>query len=58
MRKRIEEETMQHIAKYINKRPDTTIDSLFDRFEVDKDGAIDIDELTQMFKELEINVNN
>lgn len=49
---------MQHIAKYINKRPGTTIDSLFDRFEVDKDGAIDIDELTQMFKELEINVNN
>lgn len=58
MRKRIEEETMQHIAKYILKRPGTTIDSLFDRFEVDKDGSIDIDELTAMFKDLDINVNN
>jgi len=58
MRKRIEEETMQHIAKYIAKRPGTTIESLFDRYETDGDGCIDIDELTVMFKELDINVNN
>ena len=58
MRKRIEEETLTHIAKYILKRPDLTVDSLFDRFETDQDGFIDIDELTKMFKELEINVNN
>ena len=49
---------MQHIAKYIAKRPGTTIESLFDRYETDGDGCIDIDELTVMFKELDINVNN
>lgn len=58
MRKRIEEETMTHIARYIAKRPDMTVDKLFDRFETDANGFIDIDELTVMFKELEINVNN
>ena len=58
MRKRIEEETMTHIARYIAKRPDLTVDKLFDRFETDENGFIDIDELTAMFKELEINVNN
>ena len=58
MRKRIEEQTMTHIATYIAKRPGQTIDKLFDRYETDKDGYIDIDELTLMFKELEINVNN
>jgi Ca2+-binding EF-hand superfamily protein len=58
MRKRIEEETMKHIATYIAKRPGQTIESLFDRYETDGDGCIDIDELTVMFKELEINVNN
>jgi Ca2+-binding EF-hand superfamily protein len=58
MRKRIEEETMTHIARYIAKRPDLTVDKLFDRFETDENGFIDIDELTAMFKDLEINVNN
>jgi Ca2+-binding EF-hand superfamily protein len=58
MRKRIEEETMTHIATYIAKRPGLTIESIFDRFETDGDGTIDIDELTVMFKDLGINVNN
>lgn len=58
MRKRIEEETMTHIGRYIAKRPELTIDQLFDRYEVDQNGFIDIDELALMFKELEINVNN
>ena len=58
MRKRIEEETMLHIAAYISKRPGLTLDNLFDQYEVDKDGQIDIDELALMFKELDINVNN
>lgn len=58
MRKRIEEETMTHIATYIAKRPGLTVESLFDRFETDGDGTIDIDELTVMFKDLGINVNN
>jgi Ca2+-binding EF-hand superfamily protein len=49
---------MKHIATYIAKRPGQTIESLFDRYETDGDGCIDIDELTVMFKELEINVNN
>ena len=49
---------MTHIATYIAKRPGQTIDKLLDRYETDKDGYIDIDELTLMFKELEINVNN
>jgi hypothetical protein len=38
MRKRIEEETMLHIAAYISKRPGLTLDNLFDQYEVDKDG--------------------
>jgi len=58
MRKRIEEETMTHIARYIAKRPDLTVDELFDRYETDEKGYIDIDELTTMFKDLDINVNN
>ena len=58
MRKRIEEDTMTHIASYLAKRPDLTLDALFERFEVDQNGFIDIDELTKMFKELDINVNN
>lgn len=58
MRKRIEEETMRHIATYLAKRPGQTIDTLFDRYETDKDGFINIDELTTMFKELDISVNN
>lgn len=58
MRKRIEEETMTHIGRYIARRPDLTVEKLFDRFETDENGFIDIDELTAMFKELEINVNN
>lgn len=58
MRKRIEEETMKHIAAYILKRPNETIDSIFDRFESDKDGYIDIDELKRLLKDLDIPVNN
>ncbi len=49
---------MTHIATYIAKRPGLTIESIFDRFETDGDGTIDIDELTVMFKDLGINVNN
>ena len=58
MRKRIEEETMKHIATYIAKRPGLTLEALFDRYEIDQDGSIDIDELALMFKELDISVNN
>lgn len=35
-----------------------TLDKLFEQFETDHDGYIDIDELTAMLKELKINVNN
>ena len=58
MRKKIEEDTMKHIAAYIAKKPGCTIESLFNEFETDGDGCIDINELTAMFRELKINVNN
>ena len=52
MRKKIEEDTMKHIAAYIAKKPGCTIESLFNEFETDGDGCIDINELTEMFREL------
>jgi hypothetical protein len=58
MRKKIEEDTMKHIAAYIAKKPGCTIESLFNEFETDGDGCIDINELTVMFRSLQINVNN
>ena len=58
MRKKIEEDTMKHIAAYIAKKPGCTIESLFNEFETDGDGCIDINELTFMFRSLQINVNN
>lgn len=58
MRKKIEEDTMKHIVAYIAKKPGCTIESLFNEFETDGDGCIDINELTVMFRSLQINVNN
>ena len=49
---------MKHIAAYIAKKPGCTIESLFNEFETDGDGCIDINELTVMFRSLQINVNN
>ena len=57
MRKRIEEETMTRIASYINKRSGMTLEKLFNQFETDQNGNMDIDELTNMLAELKVEVN-
>ena len=60
MRKLTEKQTLEHIATYINKRKDShgmTLERLFDDYESDKDGFMNLQELTTLLKELKINVN-
>lgn len=58
MRKRIEEETMTRIASYISKRSGMTLEKLFNQYETDQNGNMDIDELTSMLTELKVEVNS
>jgi Ca2+-binding EF-hand superfamily protein len=58
MRKRIEEQNLTHIANYITKRPGMTLEKLFKQFDSNYDNFIDIEELTTLFKELQVPMNN
>jgi Ca2+-binding EF-hand superfamily protein len=58
MRAEVEEQTLRHIATYIEKREGFTIDKLFNMFdEGDKDGQLTEAELITGLQAIKINVN-
>lgn len=58
MRAEVEEQTMRHIATYIEKREFMSVDKLFDSFdEGDKDGMLTEEELINGLQSIKINVN-
>ena len=58
MRAEVEEQTLRHIATYIEKREGFTIDKLFNMFdEGDKDGQLKEAELIAGLQAIKINVN-
>jgi hypothetical protein len=58
MRAEVEEQTLKHIATYIEKREGFTVDKLFNLFdEGDKDGMLTETELIAGLQTIKINVN-
>lgn len=58
MRQEVEEQTLRHIASYIEKREGFTIDKLFSMFdEGDNDGMLTEEELISGLQAIKINVN-
>jgi Ca2+-binding EF-hand superfamily protein len=53
MRLRMEKETMEHVAKYMDKR-DQTLQQAFKYFDTDLSGSISLDELKKMFEIMKI----